>query len=452
MLIATKAYAQQLDLSHLAAFIPSLKGLKLNGKLDMNLDVHVPYATPVKSRLTGTLTTRNVGFQMAAANLDVENGNAQIVLAGDSATIKAMTLQVNDQKLAVSGQLSNPAEPNVKLLITSPDLNLDRLLPQKKTEKPSSKALKGKGEKPAQSPFPEKKSSKKELPPAVRKLTADLQVKAEQGHYRELQFKELNLNLLYKRGVIENYDLNFGIDEGRVNTKGSADIRDLEGITFTVAPDIKELHLEKVAPLFGIEKSPYTGPMSLTGRLQGHTGSMQALLTSLSGNLETEMGPGNLTKIGRIGDLFLRILSITSVRGTLSGSLVDDLTGQGLSFRKIKAQTAFDKGIMALKDFQFISDAMLINSQGNINLMNEKLDLDVVLEPLRGVGKAIGNIPLVGEAAEDLTGIRLEIKGPLEKPEIRPAEAKQILKGIKTEVKEPEKILKDFDNRLKEIF
>lgn len=107
---------------------------------------------------------------------------------------------------------------------------------------------------------------------------------------------------------------------------------------------------------------------------------------------------------------------------------------------------------MALKDFQFISDAMLINSQGNINLMDEKLDLDVVLEPLRGVGKAIGDIPLVGEAAEDLTEIRLEIKGPLENPEIRPAEAKEILKGIKTEVKEPEKILKDFDNRLKEIF
>ena len=59
---------------------------------------------------------------------------------------------------------------------------------------------------------------------------------------------------------------------------------------------------------------------------------------------------------------------------------------------------------------------------------------------------------LVGETAEGLTGIRLEIKGPLENPEIRPAEAKQILKGIKTEVKEPEKILKDFDNRLKQEF
>ena len=143
---------------------------------------------------------------------------------------------------------------------------------------------------------------------------------------------------------------------------------------------------------------------------------------------------------------------MTGVRGIFSGSLVDDLTGKGLSFRKIKAQTAFDKGIMALKDFQFVSDAMMINSQGNINLIEENLDLDVVLELLRGVDKVIGNIPLVGQAAEDLTGIQLEIKGPLENPEIRPAEAKEILKGIKTEIKEPERILKDFGNKFEEIF
>ena len=119
MLISTKAYAEQLDLSHLAEFIPTLKDLKFSGKLSMNLDVHVPYAAPVKSRLTGTLTTGDVGFQLAAAGLAVENGNSQIVLAGDSANIKVMTLRVNDQKLAVSGRLSNPVKPNAKLLITS---------------------------------------------------------------------------------------------------------------------------------------------------------------------------------------------------------------------------------------------------------------------------------------------------------------------------------------------
>jgi uncharacterized protein YhdP len=389
---------------------------------------------------------------MVTAGLTVENGNTQIVLDGNSANIKAMTFRLNDQKLAVSGQLSNPAEPNAKLLITSPDLNLDRLLPQEKVEKPSSKPLKGRGEQPAHKPAPEEKSSKKELPPAARKLTANLQMKAEQGHYKGLQFQKLDLNLRYKRGVIEHYELNFGVDEGRVDTKGSADLRDLDHITFTVNPDITALHLEKVAPVFGIGKPPYTGTMSLTGRLQGRTGSMQELLTSLSGKLETEMGPGSLTKVGRTGDLMLKILSMTSVRGIFSGSLVDDLTGKGLFFRKIKAQTTFEKGIMTLKGFQFVSDVMMMNSQGNINLIDEQLDLDVVLEPLRDVGKAIGSIPLIGKAAEDLTELQLEIKGPLEKPEIRPAETKQIGKGIKTEVKEPETILKDFGNKFKKIF
>jgi len=132
MLIETKVHAKQLDLSDLAAFIPSLKAMKLSGYVDMDLDVHIPIATPAKSRLTGTLATRNVGFKIIAADLSVESGDTQIALAGDSATVKIMTLRINEQQIAVSGQLSNPLKPKAILLITSPNLNLDRFLVQHK--------------------------------------------------------------------------------------------------------------------------------------------------------------------------------------------------------------------------------------------------------------------------------------------------------------------------------
>jgi hypothetical protein len=97
MLIAAKVHAKQLVLSHLAEFIPSLKFMKLNGNLDMSVDVHIPHATPVNSRLTGTLTTRNVGFQIASADMYAENGNTQIILAGNSAIVKTMNMRINDQ-------------------------------------------------------------------------------------------------------------------------------------------------------------------------------------------------------------------------------------------------------------------------------------------------------------------------------------------------------------------
>ena len=444
MLIATKVHAKQLDLSHLAALIPSLKGLKLSGKLDMNVDVHVPYATPAENRLTGTLTTRNIGFHLAAADLSVENGNTQIVLAGNSATVKTMTLNINDQQIAVSGQLSNPLEPNAKLLITSPDLNLDRFLPQIKAKNLPPKGQKGQVEKPAI----EVQSSKRELPPLARKLTADLQVKAEQGRYRGLQFQKLNLNLQYKHAVIEHYALDFGVDQGRIHMKGAVDLRDLDRIVFSADQDITALHAERIAPIFRIGKPHITGPMALKSQYQGRTGNQKGLLTSLTGNLEIEMGPGRFTKDGRIGALILKIFYMTSIRGLFSGSIVDDLSDKGFFFDKIKAQATFNKGIMTLKNYHLTSDAMFMDLQGDINLIDEQLDLVVVLEPLKHIGAAIGSVPLVGKAEEDLTKIYLEIKGLFEKPEIRLTPANKIGEAAHSVVKESETIINDVVNRI----
>lgn len=448
MLIETKVHAKQLNLSDLAGFIPSLKALKPSGNVDLDVDVHIPFATPAESRLTGTLATQNVGLHVAATGLSVENGNIQMVLAGNSATAKAMTLRINDQQLAVSGKLSNPVTPNAKILITSPDLNLDRLLPQNEDKHPLPKGPKAQAEKPAMNV----ESTKRKLPPLARKLTADLQIKAEQGRYRGLPFKKLNLNLRYNRGVIEHYALDFGVGQGRVNTKGTADLRDLDRIPFSVDPKLTALHLETIAPVLGMEKPPFTGPLSLTGRLQGRTGSRQELLTSLFGNMKIEMGPGRVTDAGLTGDLILKIFSMTSIRGLLSGSIVDDLRDQGISFRTIKTQNTIKNGILAVNGFEFISDDMMMNAHGNNNLIDEDLDLVIKLEPLRSVGKAIGRIPLLGKAAEDLTEIYLKIKGPYENPEIRPATITEIDEAVKSVVKAPETVIKKVEKGLMKIF
>ena len=448
MLIETKVHAKQLNLSHLAAFIPSLKAMKPSGNVDLDVEVHIPFATPAESRLTGTLATRNVGLHLAATGLSVEDGNIQMVLAGNSATVKAMTLRINDQQLAVSGKLSNPLKPNAKILITSPDLDLDRLLPQNEDKNPLPKGPKAQAEKPAM----KVESTKRKLPPLARKLTADLQIKAEQGHYRGLSFKKLNLNLQYNRGVIEHYALDFGVDQGRVNTKGTADLRDLDRIPFSVDPKLTALHLETIAPVLGMEKPPFTGPLSLTGKLQGRTGSRQELLTSLFGNMKIEMGPGRVTNAGITGDLILKIFSMTSIRGLLSGSIVDDLRDQGVSFRTIKTQNTIKKGILAVNGFEFISDEMMMNADGDINLIDEDLDLVIKLNLLRSVGKAIGSIPLIGKTAEDLTEIYIGIKGPYEKPEIRPATTKEIDEAFKSVVKAPETVIKKVEKGFMKIF
>jgi uncharacterized protein YhdP len=449
MLVSAKAYAKQLDLAHLAELLPALKDLKLGGILDMDLDVNVPYSTPAKSRLNGTVTARNAGFQLAGSDLTVEKGNAEIKLNGNTANIKTMTMQVNDQQVALSGHISNPVRPKAQLLIRSSDLNLDRLLPQDKAGKPSLTPSKGKEDQSAKKPATDKNAGKAELPPLARKLTTDLQVQAVRGQYKGLQFEKLKLDLLYKQGVIESYDINFDLDKGHIATKGSADLRDLYHIRFTVDPNISALPLETITPALGIDNLPLNGPLTLKGQLRGRTGSSKELLTSLDGDLNVEIGPGVLKKVGKVGDLFAKLSSMAHISSLFSGRLFKDLSNRGIPFEKITAQSSFDKGNLNLSKLYFGSDAMTVDGQGTIDLINQNLNMEALLVPLATVDKELNYVPIVGKALEDVTQIQIDVEGPLKDPKIHTAQIKGLEKDV---AKEPVEILKDAGKILKKIF
>jgi hypothetical protein len=452
MLVSASAHATRLDLSDLAELLPALKEMKLEGMLEMDVDLHVRHSAPEKIRLKGSLSTRNVGFRLASSNLAVAKGNVDLELSAQSANIKTMTMQVNDQKVALSGQMSNPVEPKIKLLVTSPDLNLDRLLPPDKAAKPSSTPSTGKEDQSAKKPATDTKAGKAELPPMARKLTADIQLHADRGQYKGVQFKKLKLDLLYKRGVIESYDVIFGVDEGHIAAKGSADLRDLTRIGFTVDPDISALPLETVTSALGIDNLPLNGPLTLKGQLRGRTGNTREILGSLNGTLDASLGPGNLSNVGKAGEFFAKLSSMVDFSGLSSGRLFKDIANQGIPFETITAQASFDKGTLNLSKLHFGSDAMTVDGQGKIDLINQTLKMETHLVPLVTVDQALHYVPIVGEALEDVTKIHIDIEGPLGDPTIHTAEAREIGKGIETEVGKPKTILEDVGEGLEKIF
>ncbi|KGM44046.1 hypothetical protein JY97_03380 [Alkalispirochaeta odontotermitis] len=452
MIVSASAHAGKLDLSHLAELLPALKEMKLAGILDMDLDVHIPYSAPAKSRLNGTVSTRDAGFQLPSSNLAVARGNLNLALSGKRANIKSMTVQINDQQVALAGHLSNPVEPNIKMLVTSTDLNLDRLLPPATAAKPSAAPAKGKEDQRSKKPATDKKSGKAELPPVARKLTADLQVQADRGQYKGMQFEKLKLDLLYKRGVVERYDANFNIGKGHIATKGSADLRNLDHVRFTVDPNIRALPLEAVAPVLGVEKLPPNGPLTLKGQLRGRTGSAREILGSLNGNLDASLGPGNLTRIGKAREFIAKLSSMAHISSLFSGRLFKDLSNRGIPFQTISAQSSFDKGSLVLSKSQFDSDAMKVDGQGTIDLINQKLKIEALLVPLAKVDDALHYVPIVGKALEDVTKVRIDVAGPLEDPEIHTAEAREIGTSLETEVETPETVFEEAGKDLKKIF
>lgn len=347
----------------------------------------------------------------------------------------------------VTGKIANPVAPDFQLAVTSPDLDLDRLIP------PGGKNAHAAGSSRQKSEEVEAEAGKSELPSWARKVTGQLQVQARQGRYRGLRFQDLNLGAAYDRGLLTEWSLDFRADEGHVSARGSADLRDPERIPLVVRPQITSLKLEAgtpvLGPVLGLDAVPVTGPISLTGQLRGHTGTTKDLLGSLEGNLDATMGPGRFSRVGKIGAPMEKLLSFASVRGLLSGKLLSDLTGKGLAYRTIRAQTAFDKGVIELRAFSFESDAMNIDAQGRINVLNEQMDVKAELRPLDTADKLLGFLPIVGKPLEAVTSIPLEAQGPLDDPDIRLAVGQGVEGAIREETKGTGSTIKGFTDFLR---
>ncbi len=409
LVVDVKAGAKHLNLAHLAELSPSLKKLSLAGTVDMDLDIYIPYATAMKTRLNGMLATRNLKFQLA--HLAVKEGDSEFTLAGNSALIKKAQVRINETLLTVTGQIANPAEPKARLVVTSPDLDLDRLIPPAGTEKSGDKASQEEGGR-----APER-TMKSEWPPVAFKTTAHVQVDADTGRYKGMEFQKLKLDATYDRGVIKPGDLSLEMEGGRVAMTGSGDIRDPEHVTFTVTPDITSLPVGRIASSLGIPDVSVSGPMSLNGKLEGRTAERSKdFLAGLQGTLDTQVGPGNLSKIGRSGEWFARIFSLTSVIGILTGNVFEDFVTKGLPYRRITAQVDLKNGNIEVTNFRLESDATNIDAKGRINLLEGQMDVGVRLRPLGAVSTVAGAVPVVGKVAASLIEVYLNLSGSWDDP------------------------------------
>jgi uncharacterized protein YhdP len=218
-----------------------------------------------------------------------------------------------------------------------------------------------------------------------------------------------------------------------------------------VEPDIKALDLGKVASLFDMEGLPINGPISLKGQLKGHTGSAKELLGSLDGHLNADIGPGHLKEIGKLGALFGKVFSVASLQSIFSGRMLQDLSSDGIRYNIINADTTFTKGTLINK-IHLGSDAMNVDSEGTIDLINESIKTKAILEPLATVNKALDFVPILGKAAGDLIKIRIDIEGPLENPKIKTSQIKQVGTAVKSVGEGTVDFLKGIGKGLKGLF
>jgi uncharacterized protein YhdP len=458
LVVDAKAKAEGLALADLSSLYRPLKKFELDGMLDMNINVHYLKAQPAESRVKGSLETSGLGIKFA--QLKVTEGNGDLEFEGNRVNLKEISLKANEQKMTGSGWIANFQKPTAQLQVKSPNLNLDRLLPpttsQEASSKPSSKPSgKQEGNPKETGPPSEKTAKKRELNPVLRKLTAELQVDATRGQYRGQEFQNLKFKAVYEHGLVKSHDLEVLLGGGRIRSQGSADLRSLQEVPFTLEPTIEGVALESMAVLLGINKPSVKGPLNLSGQVQGSTGNTLHLLHSLRGNVKAELGPGRIYKLGHTGNVFFELLNFLSLSNILSGKKLKDLGSEGVPYKSIKAETSLQGGKMNISQLALESAASEVDANGDIDLVKKRLHMNADITIFGTLDKILNLFPIVGKSGTELTRVYVTLEGDLENPKIRIRPVKGVTEAGKKGALEGEEdtkdLIKDFGKGLDKI-
>jgi uncharacterized protein YhdP len=158
-----------------------------------------------------------------------------------------------------------------------------------------------------------------------------------------------------------------------------------------------------------------TGNFEFYGRILTR-GRPEELVKSLEGDIEFH------AKDGRIDYLLglVRILEFLNVMEIYRGKL-PDLKKEPLPYDRITIRGTLQNGKLIIKEWTIDGPTLEMTSQGEIDLASQKINLTVLVAPLKTVDRVVKAIPLVSDIfAGTLVTIPVKVQGDLKDPRVTP--------------------------------
>jgi len=171
--------------------------------------------------------------------------------------------------------------------------------------------------------------------------------------------------------------------------------------------------LESTAKCLSGETVQVTGNFELKGRIFGEA-EPKDLIPALKGNLEFKAQDGQIYYL-----LWLaRVLEFVNVTEVYKGK-IPDMKKEGLSYKHVTEIGSLQDGKLIIKEATLDGHTLQMAAQGEVDLAEGKIDLTVLVAPLRTVDRIINLIPLVRYIlAGSLLSLPVKVSGDLKDPKV----------------------------------
>ena len=168
-----------------------------------------------------------------------------------------------------------------------------------------------------------------------------------------------------------------------------------------------------------------TGTFNLTSHVTSK-GKSDDLMRSLTGTVAFDSKEGKIYRYL----LLSRIFSFLSVTEIFRGKL-PDLGTEGFEYHAMKFKIKLENGTITIQESSIDGYAMDLFSQGDIDMIGNKLDLQVVVAPFGTANWVVGKIPVVNYIlAGTLISIPIKIEGDANDPKVTYLPASAVGSGL----------------------
>jgi hypothetical protein len=384
---STLAFAGKLSSETLARFIKEeeLPRGRIAGDFRADIRREKPFHFSARGKLRGD----NIVIPPKwGVPITIEN----LALAGDGSTlfVESSSFRMDDTPFSLKGSLNSTGED----LTVDMDMSADRI-EWGKLAGILGAAGKREGMK-------DKKTW--DIP-----VSGTLRVRLSHFAYDKYTLTPLHADVSFHRN-----DMNIAVTRAAlcgISSPGSMHIMPNE-LSFDFQFRAEHLELRPVlACLFGKERDA-TGNFDLHARIKGQ-GEKEAILGSLQGDAEF------LARDGRIfhQPALLKIFSFLEINQILRG--FPEIRQEGFAYHSIRAKGELSQGTLEVKEMIVDGSSMKIAAQGTVDLKNEKLDVNVLLSPLKKTDFIIKKTPIIGSIlGGSLVSIPVRVSGDLEDPKV----------------------------------
>jgi hypothetical protein len=217
-------------------------------------------------------------------------------------------------------------------------------------------------------------------------------------------------------------DVSFEVDKVMISIKQAALCNiSLQGLLkiheqtleIYLVPTATEQDLSPTVSCLMNENKLVTGTYNFNSELLSKS-KPDVIRRSLSGRLDFSAEKGRIYRIG----LLAKILAILNVTEIYRGEL-PDLTGEGFAYNSMRASAVLKGGKLIMKECSIDGVSMGLVCEGDIDIVEKKMDLTILVAPFKTVDRIVEVLPLISQVlGGKLISIPFKAKGDLKDPEV----------------------------------